>query len=317
LNIVITGGAGYIGSKIIENLKTWNDIKVFDNLRYNQGPLVAPIFKKKKVEFFNEDVTRWSDNLKKAIDEADCIIPLAALVGAPLCDQYPDDAQKLNADWFDELLPLLNNQHVIYPNTNSGYGTTPDGEVCTEQTPLKPISLYGETKKRAEETLTYNYKKTTVFRLATLFGTSPRPRLDLLVNNLTLRAAKDGRLNIFDGHFRRNYVHVNDVAKYFIVFMQRVDRLFGTDYLDVFNLGNDSANCTKLELAKRVCKVTGAKVIESYDKTDPDKRDYVVSSEKLYNVFRLYPRSLNFGIKEMYNFSKYVTDDNNPMYRNY
>lgn len=309
MKIVITGGAGYIGSLLANALK-YHDVHVFDNLMYNQGLLVANSLSHCK--FYKEDVTKWSDNLKYAIEDADVVYPLAALVGAPLCDRYPDLAEAVNAKWFDRLLSVVNgNQKIVYPNTNSGYGTTSAGTICDESTPLNPISLYGKTKKYAEDVLTNNYNNYTVFRLATVFGMSPRPRFDLLVNNLVLEAEKNKSLTIFDPHFRRNYVHIKDVVKAF-----NLARYY--DYNEIYNLGNDNINCTKLELAKKICKATDATLTIDDSKSDPDKRDYEVSSRKFREKFSINKMiSLGSGISEIKRMTPFITDVNNPMYKNY
>ena len=307
--ILITGGAGYIGSAILASNQP-GYITVFDNLYWNQGPLVYPLLQ--SFRFFNESVLDWSDSLKREIQKADVIIPLAALVGAPLCDKEAEMAEDLNYLWFKKLLNYLDNQLVIYPNTNSGYGSTGDS-ICTEETPMNPISLYGKTKQHAEELLLGSYDNSIVFRLATVFGWSYRPRMDLLVNNLTAVANKTKALEIFDGHFRRNYIHVKDVASGFGFAMQNRDRMRG----NVYNLGNDSINMTKESLARIICDVTGASYSNVSDRTDPDKRDYVVSSQKLYDLGYIPKIGLEKGIKEIVQFCSFDPDKGEPQLKNY
>lgn len=305
-NIVITGGLGYIGSQILQGSRSSNGvkIKVFDSLRWDQGPLVYPVLKNRPgYSFYKESVLDWSDGLKRAIDSADVIIPLAALVGAPLCDQYPEEAVAINQKWYEKLLDLLHKQLIIYPNTNSGYGTTGD-DVCTEETPCNPISLYGQTKQEAEKTLLSSYDNAIVFRLATVFGWSYRPRLDLLVNNLTLTAMEDGVIELFDGHYRRNYVHVQDVADAFFFAFRHRKKMKG----QIYNLGNDEINMTKKELVSRICEMTGATYKETDSKTDPDKRDYLVSSKKLNSLGFRAERELEEGIREIMTFKSFLPE---------
>ena len=181
MKITITGAAGYIGSSLCELLARKLDCEIyaFDNLYYNQGTLVSNVFcRNSNIHFFNEDITDWSDNLSGAIKGSDFIIPLAALVGAPLCNKYPEETVRVNYEWMETLVSKLLNETVIYPNTNSGYGTTASDQLCTEDTPTNPISLYAKTKDDAEKILLQRYEKSIAFRLATVFGCSYRPRTE-------------------------------------------------------------------------------------------------------------------------------------------
>lgn len=295
MRFLITGAAGYIGSKLTKTLlDSGHSVIAFDNYFYNQQQLIFDLFRQPNCLHYQEDVTAWSDNLKSAIDNSDIIIPLAALVGAPLCDKNPEQTVKLNQDWFKTLLTYLTDQKIIYPNTNSGYGST-GNDICTELTPCNPLSLYGTTKAEAEKTLLENYNNSVCFRLATVYGRSYRQRMDLLVNNLVYTALKNKKLEVFDGHFRRNYIHVDDIVNAFIHAIKRFDSMKN----NVYNLGNDSVNMTKLELVKKICEHTGASYSIVQDKTDPDKRDYVVSSQKLYDTGFKTIYDLDYGIKEM------------------
>ena len=313
MNVLVTGAAGYIGSSLVKRLSENARVYAFDNLFYNQGTLVAGSFVKDNVTFYNEDVNDWSSNLIEAIDKADVIIPLAALVGAPLCDKHEEATLETNYRWFTKLTPLLRkDQIVIYPNTNSGYGSTGQ-EICTEETPSNPISLYAKTKQDPEDHLLSNHEKSIVFRLATVFGWSPRPRTDLLINNLTKVAREEKHITVFDGHFRRNYVHIKDIVRAFEFAIYHSSDMFG----NVYNLGNDSINMTKLDLVKNICSIMGAQYSQDDSRTDPDKRDYIVSSQKLYNLGFDCIYGLEHGVSEMDSFYGLLTETDLERCKNY
>jgi nucleoside-diphosphate-sugar epimerase len=314
MKIVITGAAGYIGSTLVSFLsEEGHEIVAFDNLIYDQGTLVSSSFTRDNVTFYKEDVNEWSQNLIDNIIECDVLIPLAALVGAPLCDKKPQIAKETNHMWFKKVTEILKESClVIYPNTNSGYGTTGE-DLCTEETPSNPISLYAVTKQESEEHLLSRHHRTICFRLATVFGWSPRPRTDLLVNNLTKIALADKKIEVFDGHFRRNYIHVKDIARAFSFAISNQTRMKG----QVYNLGNDSVNMSKLELVKKVCKLTGATYSEDTSRTDPDKRDYIVSSQKLYDQGFKCSYGLDQGIEEMKRFFRVFSKSDEERCKNY
>ena len=304
MRITITGAGGYIGSKLIESLCLRYDfekIYAFDSFFYGQGVFVQPTLQSPQVEFYQESVLVWSDNLKRAIEDSDVVIPLAAVVGAPIVDQHKEYSIELNYYWFKGLLNFLNKQRVIYPNTNSGYGTV-EG-TCTEETPSNPVSLYGKVKQQAEDLLMERYDKSICFRLATVFGTSPRPRLDLLINNLVYEATFNKHISVFNGGARRNYIHIDDIVRAFEFAMY--DPLDDFKY-GIYNLGNDEINSTKLELVQKICEITGATYDEDNNKVDPDKRDYEVSSRKLYDTGYKPIVSLTDGIKEMAKFCEFL-----------
>jgi nucleoside-diphosphate-sugar epimerase len=312
MKIVITGAAGYIGSKLCNALANMGQTVVaFDNLWYDQGTLVSKVFCDNYISFYKEDILGWSDNLVDHIKSADLIIPLAALVGAPLCDKHEKLATDLNYGWFEELQKYLDGQYVIYPNTNSGYGSTGE-EICTEETPSNPLSLYAKTKQDSEDLL-MRYDRSICFRLATVFGWSYRPRMDLLVNNLTYVAKTEGHLTVFDGHFRRNYIHVDDIVSAFIFCLDK----FQIMCKNIYNLGNDEANTTKQNLVDKVCKITGATNSVDPTRSDPDKRDYLVSSQKLYNLGYHPSRSLEYGINQMLKFYDLLSESDKEKCRNY
>jgi nucleoside-diphosphate-sugar epimerase len=313
MKIVVTGAAGYIGSSICDYFSSMgHQVVGFDNLWYDQGTLVSKVFTKRDCTLYLEDVTFWSNNLIEHIKTADVIIPLAAFVGAPLCDKHPKFTKTLNHDWFANLIPHLDNQLVIYPNTNSGYGSTGD-QICTEETPSNPLSLYAQTKQAAEDLLINNYHNAVCFRLATVFGWSYRPRTDLLVNNLVKVSQRDGHITVFDPQFRRNYIHVKDIVNGFNFAIKEARHMKG----QVYNLGNDYLNTTKLDLVKLVCKELGTTFSINTEQTDPDKRDYNVSSAKLYDLGYKPRYKLEYGIAEMSKFYKFMSENDEERCRNY
>jgi nucleoside-diphosphate-sugar epimerase len=234
--------------------------------------------------------------LDQLVPSADVIIPLAAVVGAPLCATDPIAATTINRDAILSIVKRLSaDQRVIYPTTNSGYGVGERNAYCTEETPLRPISLYGQTKVEAEQAVLDSGRGVTL-RLATVFGMSPRMRIDLLVNDFTWRAITDRAVVIFEGHFRRNYIHVRDVVKAFLHVIDHFDEMRAEPY----NVGLSDANLTKLELCERIRQqVPNFVYLESSIGTDPDKRDYIVSNAKIEATGFLPEWSLDAGICEL------------------
>lgn len=293
--VLITGGAGYIGSILCETLldRGFRTI-VIDRNGHNEQSLFH-LCSNPNFEFTLGDV-RDERVLKRAITEADVIVPLAAVVGAPACDHDPYLARSVNLDAIRLLLRLRSpRQLVVFPTTNSGYGTKSGDSFCTEETALEPISLYGRTKVEAEASVLDSANAVT-FRLATVFGASPRMRFDLLVNHFTREAVTRKTLTLFEQDFKRNFVHIRDVADCFVFAIEASESLVGKPY----NLGLDSANLSKRELAERIKRHVRDLVILASDQgSDPDKRNYIVSNDRLRRAGFEAKRSLDDGIKEL------------------
>lgn len=293
--ILITGGAGYIGSMLTTELvNLGHDITVVDLLRFNKNSLDHLYFHK-NFKFIKGDI-RNKKILKKLIKDKDFVIPLAALVGAPLCDKYPRETVQTNLNSIKELLRLKEKKtKLIYLTTNSGYGVGEKNKFCDEKSPLKPISLYGKTKCEAENEV-IKTKNFVAFRLATVFGYSYRMRSDLLVNNFVSTAIKTRKLKIFEPNFRRNFIHIRDVVKALIFTINNFNKLKN----NVYNLGLSSANITKLMLAKKIkVQLPKTKVNIMHNKKDPDQRDYFVSNRKIEKKGFKASISLENGIKEL------------------
>ena len=278
MKVLITGAAGYLGSVLTPTLLAKGyAVTVLDSFLFRQNSLMDCCqyehFQVVRGDCRNEGV------VKPLVEKADVIIPLAALVGAPMCDLDKVAAQTTNQDAVQMLCHLANkDQRVIYPTTNSGYGIGEAGIFCTEETPLHPLSLYGVTKVEAENSVLERDNSITL-RLATVFGASPRMRMDLLVNDFVYRAVMDRAVVVFEGHFKRNYIHIRDVARVFLHALEGFETMKGKAY----NVGLDDANLSKLELCAEIKKQLPKFVyVEAPIGEDPDKRDYIVSSARLY-----------------------------------
>jgi nucleoside-diphosphate-sugar epimerase len=295
--VLVTGGLGYLGSIVCEHLLARGfRVQAVDNLMYGYGQqglyhlCANPAF-----DFVQGDV-RDEAMMPSLLRGADVVIHLAAIVGASACERDPLLATSVNLDAVRLLARWRSpRQLVIYPNTNSGYGITSGAQFCTEDSPLQPISLYGRTKVEAEQVLLQE-PNTIALRLATVFGMSPRMRLDLLVNHFVYAACKDKYLVIFEKDFKRNFVHIRDVADCMLHGIAHADRMTGRPY----NVGLDSANLSKEELARKVQEyVPGFYIHFAPIGQDPDKRNYIVSSERLRQAGFVPNRSLDDGIVEL------------------
>lgn len=293
--VLVTGGAGYIGSVLVpELLKAGYQVTVLDNFMFRQSTLAECCANP------NFDIVRGDcrdvKTLKPLVAKADVIIPLAALVGAPLCKLDEIAAETVNLKAIKTLLEIRSSsQRIIYPTTNSGYGIGEKGKFCTEESPLKPLTLYGTTKVDAEAAI-LDAKNSITFRLATVFGMSPRMRMDLLVNDFVYRAVTDRAVVLFEGHFKRNYIHIRDVARAFLHSLENFEKMKNQAY----NVGLSDANLSKIELCQEIQKQLPSFVyLEAPVGEDPDKRDYIVSNEKIEKTGFKPQHSLEMGIREL------------------
>lgn len=293
--VLILGGAGYIGSVLTAELLNHNyQVTVFDNLMYQDSTLLT-CCGYENFSFIRGDITDRRTLLSQ-LRVHDIIIPLAAIVGAPACKADPERASLVNRDAMLWMMgELSNDQMLIFPTTNSGYGIGEKDAYCDENSPLRPISEYGVNKVEVERFL-LSSELGISFRLATVFGVSPRMRMDLLVNDFVYRATSDGFLVLFEEHFRRNYIHVRDVARTFIFGIQNYEKMSG----QAFNVGLSSANLTKRQLAEKIKKYVPNLYIHSAPiGEDPDKRDYLVSNNKLEALGWHPMYDLDYGIPEL------------------
>lgn len=295
MKVLITGGAGYIGSVLTPTLLAKGyEVTVLDNFMFHQNSL-ADCCQYDGFQVVRGDC-RDEETIKTLLKDADIIIPLAALVGAPLCKNDKIGTQTINFDAVQMLCRMASKeQRILMPVTNSGYGIGEPGKFCTEETLLRPISLYGVTKVEAEKAVLERENSIT-FRLATVFGMSPRMRVDLLVNDFVYRAVHDRAVLVFEGHFKRNYIHIRDVVKVFLHGIENFEKMKGKPY----NVGLDDANLSKLELCAEIKKHLPYFVyLEAPIGEDPDKRDYIVSNARILNTGFEPDWSLSRGIKEL------------------
>ena len=296
MRILITGGAGYIGSVLVPMLMSnGHEVIVLDNFMYNQKSLLDCCIHQKLTIIRGDvrDKSLISDIFNKHAT-VNFVFPLACIVGAEACDRDPVAARTINLDAI-KLLTGRAESKIIFPNTNSGYGIGKTGIHCTEESPLNPVSLYGQLKVAAEKMVLEN-SSSIVLRLATVFGISPRMRRDLLVNDFVYTALSQGYIELSEKHFKRNYIHVRDVARAFIHCMVNFDRMKGQTY----NLGLSDANLSKLELCEEIKKqIPKLRIYENENRRDPDQRNYIVSNEKIEATGFKPQASLQEGIKEL------------------
>lgn len=295
MKVLVTGGAGYLGSILVPSLlEKGVEVTVLDNFFYNQNSLLDVCFNPRLTVVRGD--ARDKKLLSSLIRGQDFIIPLACFVGAPLCDKFPQEARAINLDAIKMILKLRSpQQKIIFPNTNSGYGIGKSGIYCTEETPLRPISLYSRLKVEAEKVLLRS-KNVITLRLATVFGISPRMRLDLLVNDFVYKALNDGYVVLFEADFKRNYIHVRDVSRAFIHCIDNFQEMKNEPY----NVGLSSANLSKLELCEEIKKqIPRFTYVVSPIGRDPDQRNYIVSNEKIEKTGFKPMVSLQDGISEL------------------
>ena len=293
--ILVTGGAGYLGSVLVPQLlAAGHSVTVLDSFMFRQTSL-ADCCASDAFDVIRGDC-RDERLLAGLVAKHDVFIPLAALVGAPLCDRDALGAVSTNRDAVRLLCRLVSpTQRVLMPVTNSGYGIGQSGISCTEESPLKLISLYGTSKVEAEQAV-LERENSISFRLATVFGMAPRMRMDLLVNDFVYRAVTDRALVIFEGHFKRNYIHIRDVARVFLHAIENFETMRGRAY----NVGLEDANLTKLELCAAIQKhIPGFVFLEAPIGEDPDKRDYIVSNQRILATGWKPAHSLDDGIREL------------------
>jgi nucleoside-diphosphate-sugar epimerase len=293
--ILVTGGAGYLGSMMTRYLlEEGHSVTVLDNFMFRQTSL-NDLCSNDRFDVVSGDA-RNKGVLAPLCAKADIIIPLAALVGAPICDADKLGAESINREAIRSLVQLASpDQRILVPISNSGYGVGEPGKHCTEESPMNPISLYGQTKVEAEE-IVLQRGNAISFRLATVFGMAPRMRIDLLVNDFVYRALNDRALVLFEAHFKRNYIHVRDVARAFLHGIDNFDSLKN----EVYNVGLSDANLSKLELCERIQKhLPNFAFLEAEIGEDPDKRDYLVSNDKIEATGFLPEFSLDRGITEL------------------
>jgi len=293
--ILVTGGAGYIGSVLVPDLlAAGHKVIVLDNFMYRQSSL-NHVCSNPNFSIVKGDI-RIESVIAPLIKKVDIVIPLAALVGAPLCTQDSVGARTINHDAIELMIKLLSrNQIVLMPTTNSAYGTGDENNYCTEKSPLKPISQYAMEKVAIEEKLMQR-ENAISFRLATVFGMSPRMRIDLLVNDFVYRAVKDGSVTLFESNFKRNYLHVRDVSMVFQHAINTYEKMKG----EIYNVGLSTANISKKELCETIKNhIPSFVFLDAPFGKDPDQRNYIVSNEKIKAAGFEASLSLDQGIVEL------------------
>ncbi len=295
IKVLITGGAGYIGSVLVPKLLETGiyKIAVIDNFMY-QEPSLVNVSDNPDLTILNSDIRDYK-LVNFIAPKSDYILPLACLTGAPICDRYPNQAREVIVDALKNMISSLKpNQRLIYPTTNSGYGIGSDDIYCDENSPLNPISHYGRLKVEAEKMILE--RKGIALRLATVFGVSPRMRLDLLVNDMTFEAVKKGHIKLYEPHFKRNFIHVRDIADAFVFCLNNFEKMQG----QVYNVGLSEANISKMDLCLMIKeRVPKLEITTDDSKKDPDQRNYIVNNEKIEALGFKAKVSLKTGIQEL------------------
>ena len=301
--ILVTGGAGYIGTTLVPKLlHKGYEVTVFDNLMVGGNQLLS-FFRYKNFKFIKGDIRNIKE-LKNAVKDQNIIIHLAALVGFPACRMNPELATEINVQGTINLIDVCDrNQLIFYGSTGSNYGSVKD--ICTESTPLHPLSLYGETKTKAEELL-LERGNTIAYRFATAFGVSPRLRLDLLVNDFANKCIRDGYLVVYEKNFMRTFIHVSDIAECFIFGIENIDKMIN----NVYNVGDDSMNYNKEEVCKMIGSKTNAFIHYEEIGEDADKRNYIVSYDKIKNLGFKTNITMRDGINEIIEILKVIDFEN-------
>lgn len=295
MKILVTGAAGYIGSVLVPFLlEKGHEVIAIDNFMYKQTSLLECCHSDRFL-LVNGDV-RNTELIEKYLKKVDAVLPLACLTGAPLCYKDPITSRSVNFEAIKTILEKRSsNQMIIFPTTNSGYGIGEKGIQCTEETPLRPVSLYGQLKVEIEKIILESGNSIT-FRFATVFGVSPRMRLDLLVNDFTYRAYHDRFIVLFEAHFKRNYLHVRDAARAFVHGLENFEQMKG----EAYNVGLSDSNLSKAELCEIIkTKIPSFYYSEAEIGEDLDKRDYIVSNDKIESTGFKTEHSLSYGIQEL------------------
>jgi len=299
MKVLITGGAGYVGTSVIPILLANNyEVIVYDNLMFG-GDAIFPFFRNKNFSFIKGDI-RDKAKLSEAVKDADVVIHLAAIVGFPACRKEPDLAKTVNVDGTKNLIDVASkDQLIIYGSTGSNYGAVED--ICTEESPLNPLSLYGQTKTLAEKMILEN-RKAIAWRFATAFGVSARLRLDLLINDFTYKAITQGYLVVYEKHFMRTFIHVHDMGRVFLFGIENQDKMVN----NVYNVGNEKMNYSKEDVCNMIKEKTDAYIHYADIGEDADKRNYVVSYDKITALGYETSISVEEGIDELVNALKAV-----------
>jgi len=299
MKVFITGGAGFIGTTLVPKLlDAGHQVTVFDCLLHGGNPII-PFFRDQNFKFVRGDI-RDFESLQEALEGHDLVIHLAALVGFPACRMNPEIAKEVNVGGTLNIIKAISDDiPILYGSTGSNYGAVTN--VCTEESPLTPLSLYGETKTEAERLL-MERGNTVAYRFATAFGISPRMRLDLLVNDFANKCLRDGYLVVYEKHFMRTFIHVSDIAESFLFAIQNIDQMKN----NVYNVGADSMNYSKEQVCNMIADKTGAFIHFEEIGSDADKRNYIVSYDKIKKLGFSTKIGMEQGIEEIVKVLKVI-----------